>query len=654
MKLGLILLLVFSILIISVTTTSSYTFILDDTLIPNTNNFLYHNSGRRCDDFSSTKIHFETGKDTSNLHGFIHTVHTAFQNHYTLILKPTDIWQTILFTLSNHIADNAEDLRDLFVNFQEKKTIQVKRDHWTGLDNHSELDWMDMIQELSYVVSKEISNTTEVAKQLAEAYILDFPTVSTAETRYMSQLTLMSGMQHYFKYDIITACGIPKIEMKGQIEDWEMLKTKLKQLNLEHERYKNKLTIWSHALQFFIQQLINSRNGNPNLVFWRSFYKFESGSGGDKFDGFVLYLFNKFYNPDRINEHTHFTVEMKPSQYLSTLPSGLVKVPFNWNYFGQEHKLMLLSGFGDTIVHHNNTSVETSFFWKIQNNIGNVIRNSKNDILEEMREHFDTVYKLQEMIGTTYMDRLRNITLEIISQHYENNNNKLYTVCEKMNKYDLIYSIFNKEKPCYYGLSFNREKHYNINEWTQHFRCNYKEFYECLFMNNLPTSSMIEYIKIQVQNNIDLYDYSELQLVITNSTNTYINELKSTPSNKITNKANVLQRLYVSDKRLYYTITIELNEIQSMHKIKLLDRFFIIHTIWYKDLMQEGDQSIYYNNINSLIKDQIDSYIHYLISSFDKKRNMGYDDNPNKYNSIILSLLLLLLSGFVILYIIFP
>ena len=55
------------------------------------------------------------------LYGF----YTAHCNHYPISIKPDDIWLLIVQAFSNHVNANSEELRELFVNFKDKKTLKV-------------------------------------------------------------------------------------------------------------------------------------------------------------------------------------------------------------------------------------------------------------------------------------------------------------------------------------------------------------------------------------------------------------------------------------------------------------------------------------------------------------------------------------------------
>ena len=58
------------------------------------------------------------------LNGF----YTAHTNHYSIRIKPDDIWLLIVQAFSNHVNANSEKLRHLFVNFDGKQKLSVSYD----------------------------------------------------------------------------------------------------------------------------------------------------------------------------------------------------------------------------------------------------------------------------------------------------------------------------------------------------------------------------------------------------------------------------------------------------------------------------------------------------------------------------------------------
>ena len=46
--------------------------------------------------------------------------------HLPLIITPDDIWLLIIQTFSNHVNENAKELKDLLVNYDGKKQLEIE------------------------------------------------------------------------------------------------------------------------------------------------------------------------------------------------------------------------------------------------------------------------------------------------------------------------------------------------------------------------------------------------------------------------------------------------------------------------------------------------------------------------------------------------
>jgi len=57
--------------------------------------------------------------------GFVTAVTKAYDGHHHLVLRPDDIWQTIMTQFSFYLNASAEKLRSKFINFEKKKNLVV-------------------------------------------------------------------------------------------------------------------------------------------------------------------------------------------------------------------------------------------------------------------------------------------------------------------------------------------------------------------------------------------------------------------------------------------------------------------------------------------------------------------------------------------------
>ena len=109
-------------------------------------------------------------------------VHQAFYNHYPLKLSPDVIWLTIAQGFANHVDQNAERLRSKFVDFQGKKTLELRCvDFVKGSPDN---DWASVFPAFSRMIASSIGQNT------VDLIECNFSTTGPVE-RIVSHITLM-------------------------------------------------------------------------------------------------------------------------------------------------------------------------------------------------------------------------------------------------------------------------------------------------------------------------------------------------------------------------------------------------------------------------------------------------------------------------------
>lgn len=207
--------------------------------------------------------------DSPNL--FAATVYTAFYEHYPLKINPNIVWLTIAQGFSSFVDQHAEELRHKFVSHEGKKTLLVQRpDFVKGNPNN---DWEGVFPEFADQIEKYIGSTT---RSLIEC---NFSNTSQTD-RLASHITLMDINKHYFEYVMMCGCGIPYIELLGNVEDWELLKKKtesLREFSIPSDGWLGK---WLDQLGPVLDHFISAAQGHPDLFFWGSVCNLAGGSGG--------------------------------------------------------------------------------------------------------------------------------------------------------------------------------------------------------------------------------------------------------------------------------------------------------------------------------------------------------------------------------------
>ena len=93
----------------------------------------------------------------------------------------------------------------------------------------------------------------------------DFST-TTEDQLISSQIMIMASLQEYFDFGMRTWCGIPGVEMKGTLEDWNQLVTKTENLMkmLEPLLIELKLNHWFSSTFTILKKLVETYQGNPD------------------------------------------------------------------------------------------------------------------------------------------------------------------------------------------------------------------------------------------------------------------------------------------------------------------------------------------------------------------------------------------------------
>ena len=183
----------------------------------------------------------------------------------------------------------------------------------------------------------------------------------------------------------MTSCGIPSNHLQGNLQDWEKLLQKTREIS---EKFVE-LHWWFKRLNvcFIVENFYEAAKGNIILPFWKDIYTYGSVSGGAKINGFIvrrlipylkdgyknhcldnpLPLFdilsennnnNLNNNNDDNNDDNDYeeleeldgTMDLWHGITPSKLPMGISCAPFVWDYLGKEFNYQFLSGFMGTSI----------------------------------------------------------------------------------------------------------------------------------------------------------------------------------------------------------------------------------------------------------------------------------------------------------------
>eukprot|EP00833_Pecoramyces_ruminatium_P005573 jgi/Orpsp1_1/1179605/evm.model.c7180000070040.1 len=259
------------------------------------------------------------------LNGF----YTAHTNHYPIRIKPDDIWLLIVQAFSNHVNSNAEELRNLFVNFNGKQTLSFDYD----ISNIEELD-KNILENFSVQINKKMEEY--LGKDLLDTLTPNFST-TTPDLTIISKISIMGAFKKYFKYEMnLCGCGIPYIILEGTAEDYKKIIEKAKVLS------KYKLEWYIERIIPHIQKMVDAKEGIIDIEFFKNMIQKKeiielvgdiSGFGGREvrverlygwFLSFFAYL-NKTTNGKEFTKFYGYSIDVKE---FMDLANQMLVVPF--------------------------------------------------------------------------------------------------------------------------------------------------------------------------------------------------------------------------------------------------------------------------------------------------------------------------------------
>lgn len=225
---------------------------------------------------------FQEGNIESYGNSLISTIIIAYNYHKHLVLRPDDVWTNIIINLGIFIQNNSEKMKNIFVDFKGKKSLFA-----CGL----EINGTDKFEVLINNMANEINKN--VKDDFVDWLKPNF-TTTTDDDIFMSKIVLMGSMKNYFNYGFVRGCGLKEITLKGNIDDWILIKNKIKKI---HDYKIKELSQYIDALDYVLNEFIEMFLGNVNEGFWQRICSYlYRGSGGEQsYSGWCLVFagFNK-------------------------------------------------------------------------------------------------------------------------------------------------------------------------------------------------------------------------------------------------------------------------------------------------------------------------------------------------------------------------
>jgi|HubBroStandDraft_6_1064221.scaffolds.fasta_scaffold83035_2 hypothetical protein len=300
-------------------------------------------------------------------HGLLHAVHLAYAEHRPLALSPDAIWLTLAQGFAMHVNANAERLRGKFVRHEGQATLGIRRDDFVKGSPHN--PWPEAFGAFSDAIAEHIGRQRDLV-------VCDFSTTGPVE-RAASEIVLLDAMQRYFRYEVLTSCGIPEITLEGTALDWRSIRRRARAL----EEYE--LAWWTEALGPVLDELVAAAEGRVDARFWQTFFKHRGGSGGPYVRGWINVLFPYIKvgedatlerNPWMARWREGLDASFGGGPTVAHIPSGLSSVPFVWDYLGTPFPMRFLGGFVGVGQDEGTLVVRPVIGWAVRDDPPNVGR----------------------------------------------------------------------------------------------------------------------------------------------------------------------------------------------------------------------------------------------------------------------------------------
>ncbi|MEN0060821.1 MAG: DUF4419 domain-containing protein [Myxococcota bacterium] len=231
-------------------------------------------------------------------HGLLTAVHHAYARHAPLVLTPDVLALTLHQGLARHLREAGGGTRPP----TGRETLDVAATSCETAD-----DWRAILESLDAQIRASQGDHLEAPT---------FFSTTTPTARMVGRVNRLYAFKRYYDYVLRCICGIPAVELRGTVDDWHALRAWVTRQTAEG------LEGWLEAMRGHADQWVASREGEPDVDYWRSIYKDQKVYGASKFRGWIADLF-PYLGDEGPTRNDGGWVQ------LDWLPSGILGVPIH-------------------------------------------------------------------------------------------------------------------------------------------------------------------------------------------------------------------------------------------------------------------------------------------------------------------------------------
>ena len=304
-------------------------------------------------------------------HPILEGYYQSYAKHIPVTVSPDILWMLIVQGFSRHIDQNAEKLRNKFVDFDGQKALILGGDEWT-IEEITREGWESTFAAFVELIKRNAGDS--MVKIITPTFSTTTPTIQVS-----SQIAIMSCFKNYFKYiRLYGGCGFPYINLQGTLKDYEELKSKVEKLK------GFDIDDWIKELIIIIDKIIETKKGKVDVDFWKNMIKNKEtieprGSGAltkvENIDGWLLNFYpyykvdDVFKKCEKLVRKTDFNKPLDVKN-LKNIPEEMVEVPLIMHHkiTGKDTELTIKTGFLGMIQEKNGLA-KPEIGWFITNKI---------------------------------------------------------------------------------------------------------------------------------------------------------------------------------------------------------------------------------------------------------------------------------------------
>ena len=290
---------------------------------------------------TGTTIGIETGQvPMAIVHPVLHYLHWCFANHLVPSLRAEWFRLMIVHGVAEVVNANPEQHRaGLGVRHTEGKAVidvvlpanSVEDCKDPAVWSHAGLP--TFVKELSTRMDESL--VTSLVGQVAVG----------SDTYVGRVVGCMSAVKAFFDVRFRTKCGFPSLRLLGPREEWQEVADLVK--SLRQRSFPGIWELWLSAVDECVGELLKCFDGQANVAFLESLFKYQSRSGGAAISGWITAFFPLAVPFVPLTERKlgwYTDVKYKPVAF-QVFPSGMCTAPFSLVDSGNSYPMVIQAGF---------------------------------------------------------------------------------------------------------------------------------------------------------------------------------------------------------------------------------------------------------------------------------------------------------------------